>query len=121
MQECAEVLLVGEDESADGKVEFRFEKIPIDHVDVAIVRPENSSSGCPKSGFMLLRCRISAHTQRKTAFDSPGLCGLRRAELLNSAKREARNFYVWDSEDAAKAFFTEELSRTSKRSLGCAP
>src|SRR5437867_3132166 len=35
------------------------------------VRPENSSSGCPKSGFMLLRCRISAHTQRKTAFDSP--------------------------------------------------
>jgi hypothetical protein len=36
--------------------------------------------------------------------------GLRsKAFTLNSAKREATNFYVWDSEDAAKAFFTEEL------------
>ena len=36
--------------------------------------------------------------------------GLRsKAFTLNSAKREATNFYVWDSEDAAKAFFTQEL------------
>src|SRR5262245_65995070 len=39
-----------------------------------------------------------------------GMAGLRsKAFTLNSAKREAINFYVWDSEDAAKAFFTEEL------------
>src|SRR5436190_14754545 len=39
-----------------------------------------------------------------------GLAGLRsKAFTLNPAKREATNFYVWDSEDAAKAFFTEEL------------
>ena len=39
-----------------------------------------------------------------------GMPGLRsKAFTLNSAKREATNFYVWDSEGAAKAFFTEEL------------
>ena len=39
-----------------------------------------------------------------------GMPGLRsKAFTLNSAKREATNFYVWDSEDAAKAFFTEEV------------
>ena len=38
------------------------------------------------------------------------MAGLRsKAFTLNSGKREAMNFYVWDSEDAAKAFFTEEL------------
>ena len=39
-----------------------------------------------------------------------GMPGLRsKAFTLNSAKREAVNFYVWDSEDAAKAFFTDQL------------
>ena len=39
-----------------------------------------------------------------------GMPGLRsKAFTLNSAKREATNFYVWDSEDAAKAFFSDEL------------
>jgi hypothetical protein len=39
-----------------------------------------------------------------------GMPGLRsKAFTLNPAKREAVNFYVWDSEDAAKAFFTDEL------------
>ena len=38
------------------------------------------------------------------------MAGLRsKAFTLKSAKREATNFYVWDSEGAAKAFFTEEL------------
>ena len=38
-----------------------------------------------------------------------GMPGLRsKAFTLNSGKREAANFYVWDSEDAAKAFFTEQ-------------
>lgn len=36
--------------------------------------------------------------------------GLRsKAFTLNAEKREAANFYVWDSEDAAKAFFTDQL------------
>jgi len=39
-----------------------------------------------------------------------GMAGLRsKTFTFNSAKREAANFYVWDSEDAAKAFFTEEV------------
>jgi heme-degrading monooxygenase HmoA len=39
-----------------------------------------------------------------------GMPGLRsKAFTLNLEKREATNFYVWDSEDAAKAFFTEDL------------
>jgi hypothetical protein len=32
-----------------------------------------------------------------------------KAFTLNSGKREATNFYVWESEDAAKAFFTNEM------------
>ena len=39
-----------------------------------------------------------------------GMPGLRsKAFTLNSVKREATNFYVWDSEDAAKALFTDQL------------
>ena len=39
-----------------------------------------------------------------------GMPGLRsKAFTVNSRKREATNFYVWESEDAAKAFFNEEL------------
>jgi heme-degrading monooxygenase HmoA len=39
-----------------------------------------------------------------------GMPGLRsKAFTLNSGKREAANFYVWDSEDAAKTFFSDQL------------
>jgi len=39
-----------------------------------------------------------------------GMSGLRsKAFTLNSGKREAVNFYLWDSDEAAKAFFTDEL------------
>ena len=39
-----------------------------------------------------------------------GMPGLRsKAFTCNPAKREAVNFYIWDSEDAAKAFFTDQL------------
>jgi heme-degrading monooxygenase HmoA len=37
----------------------------------------------------------------------PGLCS--KAFTVSSARREATNFYVWDSEDAAKAFFSDAL------------
>lgn len=39
-----------------------------------------------------------------------GMKGLRsKAFTFSAGKREATNFYLWDSEDAAKAFFTEQL------------
>jgi hypothetical protein len=39
-----------------------------------------------------------------------GMPGLRsKAFTLNPERREATNFYVWDSESAAKAFFTDQL------------
>src|SRR6516225_7086855 len=39
-----------------------------------------------------------------------GMPGLRsKAFTLNSRKREATNFYIWESEDAARAFFNDEL------------
>lgn len=39
-----------------------------------------------------------------------GMPGLRsKTFTIDAAKREAVNVYVWDSEDAARAFFTEEL------------
>lgn len=38
-----------------------------------------------------------------------GMVGLRsKAFTVNPEKREAINFYIWDSEEAAKAFFTDE-------------
>jgi hypothetical protein len=30
---------------------------------------------------------------------------VRRSTTITAGKREATNFYVWDSEEAAKAFF----------------
>jgi heme-degrading monooxygenase HmoA len=39
-----------------------------------------------------------------------GMPGLRsKAFTFNSARREAVNFYVWDSADAAKGFFDDRL------------
>ena len=39
-----------------------------------------------------------------------GMPGLRsKAFTVDSEKRQAVNFYVWDSEDAARAFFTDEM------------
>lgn len=36
--------------------------------------------------------------------------GLRsKAFTLNPGKREAANFYIWDSDEAAGEFFTDEL------------
>src|SRR5499427_9942321 len=39
-----------------------------------------------------------------------GMPGLRsKAFTVNAERREARNFYVWDSEVAARAFYTDAL------------
>jgi hypothetical protein len=38
-----------------------------------------------------------------------GMPGLRsKAFTVDEARREARNFYIWESPDAARAFFTQE-------------
>jgi hypothetical protein len=51
--------------------------------------------------------REIAETARARFENMPGLRS--KAFTVNSAKREATNFYVWDLEDAAKAFFTDAL------------
>ncbi len=51
--------------------------------------------------------RTIAETARAKFEGVPGLRS--KAFTLNSGKREATNVYVWESEDAAKAFFTEAL------------
>jgi heme-degrading monooxygenase HmoA len=53
------------------------------------------------------RIRKIAETARVKFEGMPGLRS--KAFTVNSGKRQATNFYVWDSEDAAKAFFTDEL------------
>ncbi|HKW01945.1 MAG TPA: hypothetical protein VJN96_19110 [Vicinamibacterales bacterium] len=51
--------------------------------------------------------RTIAETARARFEGMPGLHS--KAFTLNSAKREATNFYVWDSEEAARAFFSHEV------------
>jgi heme-degrading monooxygenase HmoA len=51
--------------------------------------------------------RKIAETARERFEGMPGLRS--KAFTVNSGKREAVNFYVWDSEAAAKAFFTDAL------------
>ncbi len=53
------------------------------------------------------KIRKIAETSRSHFEKMPGLrC---KAFTLNPEAREAINFYVWDSEEPAKAFFNEEL------------
>ena len=66
--------------------------------------------------FVMFRCgdKFDEQAVRKIAETArvrfEGMPGLRsKAFTLNSGKREAVNFYVWDSEDVAKAFFTDQL------------
>ncbi len=51
--------------------------------------------------------RKLAETARSRFEGMPGLRS--KAFTLNPEKREATNFYVWDSEEAAKGFFTDDL------------
>jgi len=51
--------------------------------------------------------RKIAETARSRFEGMPGLRS--KAFTVNSGKREATNFYVWDAEDTAKAFLTEAL------------
>lgn len=60
-----------------------------------------------KGNFDEKAVRKIAETVRARFEGMPGLRS--KAFTLNPGKREATNFYVWDSEEAAKAFFTDEL------------
>jgi hypothetical protein len=51
--------------------------------------------------------RKLAETARVKFEKMPGLRS--KAFTINPEKRKATNFYVWDSEAAARAFFTDEL------------
>ena len=51
-----------------------------------------------------------------------GMPGLRsKAFTINSEKREAVNFYVWDSEDAARALFTDQFREMVTNKYGVSP
>ena len=51
-----------------------------------------------------------------------GMPGLRsKAFTLNSGKREAVNFYVWDSEEAAKALFSDQFLEMVAGKYGVRP
>jgi hypothetical protein len=58
-------------------------------------------------------------TARARFEELPGLRS--KAFTLNSGKREATNFYVWDSEDAAKAFFSDQLLERVASLYGVGP
>jgi heme-degrading monooxygenase HmoA len=63
--------------------------------------------------------RKIAETARARFEAMPGLRS--KAFTLNSARREATNFYVWESEDAAKRFFTAELTERVTSLYGVRP
>ena len=51
-----------------------------------------------------------------------GLSGLRfKAFTLDEKEQRAMNFYVWDSQEAAEAFFTDELRERVTGLYGVAP
>ncbi len=51
-----------------------------------------------------------------------GRAGLRhKFWTVDEAAREAINFYVWESDEAARAFHTEEFSRLVTELYGVAP
>jgi hypothetical protein len=51
-----------------------------------------------------------------------GMPGLRqKAFTIDDENRRARNVYLWESEEAARAFFTPELSRQVTSLYGVAP
>jgi hypothetical protein len=51
-----------------------------------------------------------------------GLPGLRsKAFTINAEQREAKNVYLWDSRDAAKAFFTDTLLERVTALYGARP
>jgi heme-degrading monooxygenase HmoA len=63
--------------------------------------------------------RRIAESARESFEKMPGLRS--KAFTLNSGLRQATNFYVWESEEAAKAFFTDELLERVTTLYGAPP
>jgi hypothetical protein len=56
----------------------------------------------------------------RTMFE--GMPGLRfKVFTLDEKQQQAMNFYVWDSQDAAEVFFTDELRKRLTGLYGRAP
>jgi heme-degrading monooxygenase HmoA len=72
-----------------------------------------------ESGFDAAAVRKIADTARGRFEGMPGL----RIKVfsVDPERREARNVYVWDSEAAARAFFTEELTQRVTGLYGVRP
>jgi Putative mono-oxygenase ydhR len=63
-----------------------------------------------------------AHIAENAAATFRGMPGLRsKAFTIDEVASEATNFYVWDSEDAARAFFTPALTQRVTGLYGVAP
>jgi heme-degrading monooxygenase HmoA len=61
---------------------------------------------------------IAKHARAK--FEAmPGLRS--KAFTLNEPQRQAANFYIWDDEAAARAFFTPELAASVAQLYGATP
>jgi heme-degrading monooxygenase HmoA len=60
-----------------------------------------------ESGFDADVLREIARNARARFEGMPGLRS--KVFTVDSEQHQARNFYVWDSEEAAKAFFSEEM------------
>jgi hypothetical protein len=63
--------------------------------------------------------RKIAETARAKFEGMPGLHS--KTFTINSAKHEATNFYVWDSEEAARSFFTDSLMERVTALYGVRP
>ena len=63
---------------------------------------------------------VSIAENAREAFE--GMPGLRsKAFTVDDARRRAMNFYVWESEDAARSFFSEEMRRRVTGLYGVQP
>jgi hypothetical protein len=71
------------------------------------------------SNFDEQAVRTIAETARARFEGMPGLRA--KAFTLDRGKREATNFYVWNSEASARAFFTDELRERIGRLYGVRP
>lgn len=63
--------------------------------------------------------RVIAQQARAKFEAMPGLRS--KAFTLNEARRQAVNFYIWDDEAAARAFFTPELAGRIAQLYGATP
>jgi hypothetical protein len=71
------------------------------------------------SEFDAVKIRKIAETARARFEGMPGLRS--KAFTISPESREAVNVYLWDSEDAAKSFFSEELVQRVAALYGVRP